>query len=93
MPKSSTNLSLDSDLKREATALFSDLGLDLSGAVTLFLKQAIRVQGLPFLVTRDNSNAQTIAALNEYYEMKAHPEKYKKYSSFKDAMNEVLEDA
>ena len=93
MPKSSTNLSLDSDLKREATALFSDLGLDLSGAVTLFLKQAIRVQGLPFLVTRNNSNAQTIAALNEYYEMKAHPEKYKKYSSFKDAMNEVLEDA
>lgn len=93
MPKSSTNLSLDSDLKREATALFSDLGLDLSGAVTLFLKQAIRVQGLPFLVTRDNSNAQTIAALNEYYEMKAHPEKYKKYSSFKDAMNDVLEDA
>lgn len=38
-------------------------------------------------------NAETAAALNEYAEMKAHPEKYKRYASFKDAMNEVLTDA
>lgn len=31
--------------------------------------------------------------MNEYYEMKAHPEKYKRYSSFKDAMDEVLTNA
>ena len=93
MPKSSTNLSIDSNLKRASIELFSDLGLDLSSAVTLFLKQSLRVQGLPFAVTRVNPNAETAAAMNEYYEMKAHPEKYKKYSSFKDAMSEALEDA
>lgn len=93
MPKSSTNLSIDSNLKRASIELFSDLGLDLSSAVTLFLKQSLRVQGLPFAVTRVNPNAETAAAMNEYYEMKAHPEKYKKYPSFKDAMNEALEDA
>lgn len=43
-------------------------------------------------VTRENPNAETMAAMNEYFEMKAHPEKYKRYSSFRDAMNEVLED-
>ena len=58
-----------------------------------FLKQSLRVQGLPFAVTRENPNAETIAAMNEYYEMKAHPEKYKRYSSFKDAMDEVLTNA
>ena len=36
MSKSSTNLSIDSDLKKAAIDLFSDLGLDLSSAVTLF---------------------------------------------------------
>ena len=51
------------------------------------------MQGLPFAVTRENPNAETVAALNEYYEMKAHPEKYKRYASFKDAMDEVLSDA
>ena len=93
MPKSSTNLSIDSNLKRASIELFSDLGLDLSSAVTLFLKQSLRVQGLPFAVTRVNPNAETAAAMNEYYEMKAHPEKQKKYPSFKDAMSEALEDA
>ena len=93
MPKVSTNISLDADLKKASQELYADLGMDLTTAVTIFLKQSLRVQGLPFIVTRENPNAETAAALNEYYEMKSHPEKYKRYSSFRDAMNEVLGDA
>lgn len=93
MAKVSTNISLDADLKKASQELYSDLGMDLTTAVTIFLKQSLRVQGLPFSVTRENPNAETAAAMNEYYEMKAHPERYKRYSSFREAMNEVLEDA
>ena len=93
MAKVSTNISLDADLKKACQKLYSDLGMDLTTAVTIFLKQSLRVQGLPFSVTRVNPNAETVAAMNEYYEMKAHPEKYKRYSSFREAMDEVLEDA
>lgn len=93
MPKVSTNISLDADLKKASQELFADLGMDLTTAITIFLKQSLRVQGLPFIVTRENPNSQTAAALNEYYEMKAHPEKYKRYSSFRNAMDEVLDDA
>ncbi len=93
MAKVSTNISLDADLKKQSQELFSDLGMDLTTAVTLFLKQAVRVQGIPFILTREAPNAETITAMNEYYEMKAHPENYKKYSSFREAMNEVLTDA
>lgn len=93
MARTSTNISLDPQLKHDSQELFADLGLDLSTAITLFLKQSLRVQGLSFAVTRENPNAETIAAMNEYYEMKAHPEKYKRYSSFKDAMDEVLTNA
>ena len=93
MARTSTNISLDPQLKHDSQELFADLGIDLSTAISLFLKQSLRVQGLPFAVTRENPNAETIAAMNEYYEMKAHPEKYKRYSSFKDAMDEVLTNA
>ena len=93
MARTSTNISLDPQLKHDSQELFAYLCLDLSTAITLFLKQSLRVQGLPFAVTRENPNAETIAAMNEYYEMKAHPEKYKSYSSFKDAMDEVLTNA
>ena len=88
MAKVSTNISLDADLKASSQELFSDLGLDLSTAITIFLKQAVRVQGLPFAVSREVPNAETAAALNEYASMKAHPENYPRYASFHDAMNE-----
>ena len=90
MSKVSTNISLDAGLKSESIALFKDLGMDLSTAITIFLKQALRVQGMPFPVTRENS--ETISALNEYYEMKKHPENYRRYASFQDALNEVLDE-
>ena len=93
MPKVSTNLSLDADVKREAQELFADLGLDLSTAFTIFLKQAIRVQGIPFEIVRENPNGVTAAALEEYAQMQQHPEQYRKYDSFQELMDEVLEDA
>lgn len=93
MAKVNTNISLDIDLKRSAQQLFADLGMDFSTAITIFLKQAIKVHGLPFPVTQDVPNNETVAAMNEYYEMQANPKKYKRYSNFKEAMNEVLKDA
>ncbi len=94
MAKVSTNISLDAKLKKDAQELFSDLGLDLTTAVTLFLKQSLRAQGLPFDVTRkEEPNSETIAAMNEYYAMKEHPENYKRYSSFGELLNEVADDA
>lgn len=41
--------------------------------------------------TEDEPNAQTLAAANEYYEMQAHPERYKRYESFADALKDILE--
>ena len=93
MAKSPTNISLDPDLKSASIALFADLGMDLSTAITVFLKQAQRVHGFPFAITQEVPNATTVAAMNEYYAMKDHPEQYKRYSSFREAMDEVLSDA
>ncbi|MBR1722173.1 MAG: type II toxin-antitoxin system RelB/DinJ family antitoxin [Treponema sp.] len=93
MSKVSTNISLDSELKKSAQSLFRDLGLDLTTAVTLFLKQSIREQAIPFEIKREVPNAETIAAMNEFYEMQDHPEKYKRYSSFKAAMKDAIPDA
>ena len=91
--KVGTSISLDPALKKEASALFNELGMDLSTAVSVFLRQAVREQGFPFVITRDVPNAETIAAMNEYYQMKEHPEQYKRYTSFKEGLAEVLGDA
>ncbi len=93
MAKVSTNITIDADVKAKAQELFSDLGLDLSTAINIFLRQAIRENALPFNVYREVPNADTIAAMKEVEEIKRHPENYKRYHSFNDALKEVLSDA
>ena len=78
MAKSPTNLSLDSEAKQTCIQLFSELGLDLSTAVNIFLKKCAKVHGIPFIVSTDEPNAETIAALSEYAMIRLHPEKYKR---------------
>ena len=90
MAKVSTNINLDADLKRSAQLLLKDLGMDLTTAVTIFLRQTVRDQAIPFQISRDIPNAQTLAALQEYEEMKAHPEKYPRDTSSEEAMKDVL---
>lgn len=45
-----TNLTIriDSNLKKEADNLFKELGINISSAITLFLKQSVREKALPF---------------------------------------------
>ena len=93
MAKVSTNIGLDAELKKSAQELFADFGMDLTTAITLFLKQSVREQRIPFEIRRLQPNTQTIIALAEYEEMKQHPEKYKRYSTFQEALDEVFEDA
>ena len=64
MAKVSTSISLDSDVKRQAQELFSDLGLDLSTAINIFLKQSIRDDGFPFEIRRETPNTVTQAAID-----------------------------
>ncbi len=55
---------LDADLRRESETLFSELGLNLSTAINIFLRKALEDGGIPFEVRR-RPNATTRAALRE----------------------------
>lgn len=93
MTTTNINVRVDAELKKSAEELFSDLGLNMSAAITMFLKSAVNHDGIPFEVKRVTPSAETKAALAEYEEMKKNPDKYSRYDTFTDLMNEVLEDA
>ena len=42
----------NSEVKRSASELFNDLGLDMSTAINMFLRECIRKDGIPFEVSR-----------------------------------------
>lgn len=64
MAKVATSISIEADVKEKAVNLLSELGLDLSTAIGMFLRQTIRENGLPFDVSLNVPNATTRAAVN-----------------------------
>ena len=48
---SAINIQVDAETKKEATLVLTDLGLSMSTAIGLFLKQVVKHNGLPFEVT------------------------------------------
>jgi addiction module antitoxin, relB/dinJ family len=49
------SIRLDSEVKEQAQQVFNSLGMDMTTAINIFLRQAIQYQGLPFDVRLDES--------------------------------------
>ena len=62
-----TNVSIrmDPELKKQADALFNALGMNLSTAFNIFVRQSLREGGIPFEIKLENPNKETIAAMIE----------------------------
>jgi len=65
MATTPTQIRIDSDVKKQANALFANLGLDMSSAVNMFLHQCILRGGIPFSVEIPQFSGKTIAAMEE----------------------------
>ena len=64
MKNVNVTLRVDEDLKKQAETLFSELGLNLTTAFNIFLRQSVREQQIPFRVTKNVPNAVTLAAMD-----------------------------
>jgi len=73
METTNVNFRLDKQTKKEAEELFEDLGLNMTTALTMFVKASLREQGIPFDVQRDIPNAETIAAIEESEKLLSDP--------------------
>ena len=49
----SLSIEVDQDLRQEAVALFSALGMSFSTAVNIFLRQAVQEKAIPFPIRLD----------------------------------------
>ncbi len=85
-----TQIRIDKSLKEQAGLLFSDLGLDMSGAVNLFLHQCVLRGGLPFAVEIPHYKESTVAAMKEARRISRNPNalSYDTMDDLKKALNE-----
>ena len=57
---SAINIQIDSDVKKEATMVLTELGLSMSSAINLFLKQVVKKNGIPFELTNVPENKKIL---------------------------------
>jgi len=58
MATSNITIRMDKELKDQAEELFADLGFNFTTAITAFIRQAVREQKIPFVISRDVSSLQ-----------------------------------
>lgn len=61
----STNIKIDPELKEQAQELFESLGMNLTTAVNVFLRQSVREQAIPFRIGEPVPNAETLQAIRD----------------------------
>jgi len=85
-----TNFSvrMDSDVKKQCELLYGELGMTLTTAINVFLRQSIRVGGLPFEVKLERPNKETIAAMLEA-ERISHDPNVEHYTDVEEALREL----
>ena len=87
-----TNFSvrMDGDIKKQCEALYGELGINLTTAINVFLRQSLRVGGFPFDVRLDQPNKETIAAMLEAERIARDPS-VKRYSDVEEALRALKE--
>lgn len=65
MANMNVSIRMDEDVKKEADAMFAEMGMSLSGAFNVFVRQALRERAIPFKISLGQPNLQTVAAMLE----------------------------
>ncbi|OON99743.1 MAG: damage-inducible protein J [Epulopiscium sp. Nele67-Bin004] len=90
MATNTTNISIriDRELKSQADLLFNELGMNISTAVNIFIKQALREGKIPFEISLNAPNHETILAMMEAEKI-ATDQNVKGYNNLDDLFDEL----
>lgn len=89
---SAINVMVDSETKKEATHILNDLGLSMSTAINLFLRQVIKRDGLPFEVVNPKPSNQLLDSLKEAEDIMNGKIQVPSYSNREELKKALLSD-
>jgi DNA-damage-inducible protein J len=90
METTNINIRMDKKLKEQAESLFSELGMNMTTAFNIFVRQSVRQGKIPFEISLETPNAETMEAIREVQEMKKNPSLGKSYTDVDEMMKELL---
>lgn len=91
MAQININIRMDENLKKQFELFCNEFGLTMTTAFNIFAKTVVRQQKIPFELSLNTHNIETLEAIEEVKELKNNPDK-KIYLSFEELLKEVEED-
>lgn len=85
MATTNITIRMDKELKTQADELFTALGLNMSTAMGIFCRQAVRLGKIPFELAIDTPNSETLAAIDDVNNNRNMSKAY-------DSMDELMRD-
>lgn len=80
---------MGSDIKKQCEMLYGELGMNLTTAINVFLRQSLRVGGFPFQVRLEQQpNKETIATMLKAERISRDPN-VKHYTDVEEALQEL----
>ena len=92
MANTNINIRMDTDLKKQFEACCADMGMTMPTALNISARKAFREYRIPFEISGDVPNAETVEAIQEVKRMKANPSLGKTYSDVDQMIEELLAD-
>ncbi len=90
MPKTANiNLRIEPDIKAQADAVFSSLGISVTDAINVFLHASIMEGGFPFQPKQPRYNRETLMAMQEARDIIDGKIEAKRYTSFTDLLKDL----
>ena len=83
-----TQIRIDETTKKQAVELLEGLGINLSDAVNMFLKQVVMHGGIPFEIKYPEYRQEVVDAMEEAKQISRNPDT-KRYRSFKEALEDI----
>jgi DNA-damage-inducible protein J len=91
MATTNITIRMDEELKKQFDHFCSEIGMSMGTAMTIFAKTVVKEGRIPFELSIKSPNRQTIEALLEAERLSCDP-KAKRYSTFKQAFDDVMTD-
>ena len=88
---SSLNVNVNAETKKEASKVLDELGLNMTTAINIYLKQIVKHNGIPFEVKKRVPNHKLKKALKETDKIIKGKVNSKAYSSAEDLMKDILD--
>lgn len=90
MAKTDTiNIRIEPQLKKEVEETLEDLGMNIADAVTVFFKQIVMTESIPFAIRKPKYNKETVEAIKEAIAIMEKPDEYKTFNSVEELMEDL----